>query len=222
MSRSKLIWGGIIVSTLVVSSFDASGFNPRLEPQPQPVLKIERNREVVILDNDYLDRRFGSNRSRESNITDTADSTPIGRGVFIPGGPQVVDVPPPRRPADILPDASLLKGIGRNTPARRAAALRLAETGRTLLQKGQNRRAIYYLERALGMDASPFFHFYLARAHYQLADYGSSRRFLQVAESGFDGQPEWLSEVGALKEVLSGFAARPALHKRNVAWTFDE
>ena len=70
------------------------------------------------------------------------------------------------------------------------------------------------------MDASPSFHFYLARAHFQLADYQSSLRFLQVAESGFYGQPEWLPEVAALKEALSAPASQQALPKRNVAMDF--
>jgi tetratricopeptide (TPR) repeat protein len=206
---------------LVVSPFPAIAFNERLEPQPAPLLRPEQNRKVIIFDNDFLDRRFGRSRGSETSVTDSAIPAPNDQSAFTFNGPQIVDVPT-RRPAEVLPNGSLLKGIKRGTSARRAAALRLAETGRALLQQGQNRKAIYYLEKALGMDASPSFHFYLARAHFQLADYQSSLRFLQVAESGFYGQPEWLPEVTALKEALSGSPSQQATPNHNVAWTFNE
>jgi hypothetical protein len=51
-------------------------------------------------------------------------------------------------------------------------------------------------------------HFYLARAHYELADYQRSLRFLEVAETGLNGQPDWLRELEILKRDLS--AARDA------------
>lgn len=222
MLRSKITLCWIcFTALLVVSPFQASAFNERLEPQPTPLLRPEENRKVIIFDNDLLDRRFARGRGPETIATDSATSAPIERSVFTFSGPQIIDVPP-KRSADVSPNGSLLKGINRSTPARRAAALRLAETGRTLLQQGQNRKAIYYLEKALGMDASPSFHFYLARAHFQLADYQSSLRFLQVAESGFYGQQEWLPEVTALREALSGSPSQQPTPKRNVAWTFNE
>jgi hypothetical protein len=90
----------------------------------------------------------------------------------------------------------------------------LAETGRTLLESGQTRTAIYYLERALGTEANPFLHFYHARAHFDLADYATARRFLEVAETRLFGQPEWLPEIAVLKEALSG-----SLERRPVAWS---
>ena len=219
-SKVPLCWI-CFAASLVVSPLPAIAFNERLEPLPAPLLSPEKSRKIRIFDNDVLDRRFGRNRSSETIITGSATPGPIEQSVFSFNRPQIVDVPT-RRSADVLPNGSLLKGINRSTPARRAAAFRLAETGRTLLQQGQTRKAIYFLEKALGMDASPSFHFYLARAHFQLADYQSSRRFLQVAESGLYGHPEWLPEVIALKEALSGYPPQQATEKRNVAWTFNE
>jgi tetratricopeptide (TPR) repeat protein len=218
MQRPKRTLGWSLAFSLVVLPLDARAFE---EPQPSPRLRVEQNRKIIILDNDYLDRRFGRNRRAESSDAVNANPVVIDTSVYTFNGPQIIDVPTPRPPADVVPDGSLLRGIGRNTPARRASALRVAETGRVLLQKGQNREAIYYLERALGMDASPFLYFYLARAHYHLADYGSAMRFLQVAEFGFNGQPEWQPQVAALKEVLSASAAQPTTYRRNVAWTFS-
>ena len=222
MLRFKVALSWIcLTASLTVSPVHGNAFNERLEARSAPLLRPEKNRQVTIFDNDLLDRRFGKSRGRETSATDNISPVPVERGVFPFSGPQIIDVPPSRS-TDVLPNNSLLKGINRSTPARRAAALRLAENGRTLLQQGQTRKAIYYLEKALGMDNSPSFHFYLARAHFKLADYQNSLRFLQVAESGFYGHPEWLPEVAALREALSGSASQQALPKRNVAWTFNE
>ena len=91
------------------------------------------------------------------------------------------------------------------------------------LQKGQKRKAVYYLEKALSMDANPFIHFYLARAHYQLADYQGSLGFLEVAESGFYGHPDWLLELETLRSELSvHYYTPPAVATRTVRWTFNE
>ena len=224
MVRSKITLCWICCTALLaVAPLEAIAFNnKRLKPEPAPLLRPEENRKIIIFDNDFLDRRFGRSRSHDAIVTDSTTPAPIlGRSVFAHSGPQIVDIPP-RRPADVPPNGSFLRGIKRSTPARRAAALRLGETGRMLLQQGQARKAIYYFEKALGMEASPSFHFYLARAHFKLADFQTSVRFLQVAESGFYDQPEWLPEVTALKEALSDSASRQAIPKQNVVWTFNE
>jgi hypothetical protein len=216
-SKITLCWI-CCTALLAAAPLQAIAFNERVKPQAAPLLRPEENRKVIVFDNDFLDRRFGRSRNPETGLTTAPTIEP---SIFAFSEPQIVDIPS-RRSADVRPNVSLLKGIDRSTPARRAAALRLGETGRTLLQHGQTRKAIYYFEKALGMDAIPSFHFYLARAHFQLADYQSSRRFLQVAESGFYDQPEWLPEVTALKVALSGSPSQQATPKRNVAWTFNE
>jgi len=48
-------------------------------------------------------------------------------------------------------------------------------------------------------------------------------RFLEVAEAGVYGWPEWITELASLREALSSasLAEQPTLN-RNVAWTFNE
>ena len=178
-----------IASWLIATPFQADAFK----------ITQEKNGNIIIFDNDFLDRRYSRTRVPENRSRD---------GASVP------------RWSEVRPDRSLLTAIGRDTPARRAAALRLAETGRISLQNGQHRKAIHYLEKALSFDAGPFIHFYLARAHYQLADYQGSLGFLEVAESGFSGQPEWLPQIEALRRELSAHrnAPRGAI-RRDAGWT---
>jgi len=184
----------------------------------EPLLRAEPNRKVIVFDNDYLDRRFRRDRLKEAEVSQSTAPAPSTQAASVEGGPQVVDISPARRPAEVMPNSSFLRGITRATPPRRAAALRLAENGRTLLQSGQPRKAIYYLEKALGMEASPFVHFYLARKHYDLADNPSAQRFLEVAEAGLFGQADWLPELSTLKEAISGSAAYLGNQRRDIAW----
>jgi hypothetical protein len=223
MSRSNntLRWV-FITAWLFFGPFDTEAFNaekvdPTIAPPSQ---SSEDNRKVIVWDNGYLDRRFGRSRVPESITQANGDPAASGGQAFPSIVTPMLDVIP-KPPVNVLPNRSLLTGIHRGTSARRAAALRLAETGRASLQNGQNRRAIYYLEKALSVDANPFIHFYLARAHYQVADFQGSLRFLEVAESGFGGQPEWVPELTALRAALSS-PVQQSVPKRNVAWTFNE
>lgn len=189
MSRSIRIWCGIAIAAwLIAIPFQAEGFK----------VVREHNGNVIVWDNDYLDRRFG----RTWRPGQSTSENPR------PPGTEIVPVPEPRW-SDVQPNRSLLTGISRTTTARRAAALRIAETGRTALQQKQYRRAVYYLEKALSLDANPFIHFYLARAHYRLANYQGSIGFLEVAESRFYGDPDWSSEIAALKSALFAHHGRP-------------
>ena len=140
--------------------------------------------KVVVFDNDFLDRFFGRDRSAERPPPD-ADIAP----------PKVFE----SNSLPLLPNRSLLAGITPSTSPRRAAALRLAERGRTLMQNREYQRAISELEKALSLDASPFIYFYLARAHYHLGDNQRSLNFLAVAESRLDRQTEWIDELAALR-----------------------
>lgn len=223
MSRLNLIlrWN-CAVAVVALFPSGAGAFNPAItEPTPASRQQPRDNdRRIVVLDNDYLDRRFGKDRASEANSNVDEQSPPATSG-----DATITKDPAPRiNPAiPVSPNRSLLTAINRATPARRAAALRLAEVGRTSLEKGRKRKAIYYLEKALSVEANAFIHYYLARAHFQTADYQGARRFLEVAEAGFYGWPEWISELAALRAALSSFslAEQPTL-KRNVAWTFDE
>ena len=222
MLRLNLIVWNCCVAVVVLSASSAGAFNPAIfdattaSPASQPK---DNDRRIAVLDNDYLDRRFGRDRASEANKNED-EKSPAAQDIVVTRKDPVPRVNPA---SPVSPNRSLLTAINRTTPARRAAALRLAEAGRTSLQNGRKRMAIYYLERALGVEASPFIHYYLAQAHYQLADYQGARRFLEVAETGFSGWPEWVSELAALRGLLSSFplTEQPTL-KHNIAWTFNE
>jgi len=224
MSRRKLtlLWicfvASILFTPLNTHAFRPEILQPAIAPSPQA--SPGDDRRVVVFDNDYLDRRFGKDRAPESNGIETGNSLPGAKEVFQAAR---VSIPAATPSIFVAPNRSLLTAINRGTPARRAAALRLAEIGRTLLQNGHKRKAIYYLEKALSVEANPFIHYYLARAHYQVANYRGSMRFLEVAEAGVYGWPEWITELASLRAALSSasLAERPTLN-RNVAWTFNE
>jgi tetratricopeptide (TPR) repeat protein len=227
VSRSHVALGIFITAWLVIALSPASAFKEALDLAPGSPLGPQRagNPEVIVFDNDYLGRRFGRSGVPETTRNENAN-TVTSEGSDVPIFPlvesQTIDLPA-KRSSEVLPNHSLLRAIKSGTPARQAAALRLAETGRTLLQKGQYRKAIYYLEKALSVDANPFIHFYLARAHYRLADYQGSQRFLEVAESGFYGQPDWLPELETLRRELSVHRyTPPAVTPRNVGWNFNQ
>jgi tetratricopeptide (TPR) repeat protein len=162
---------------------------------PAGAFKVGRdeNGKVIVFDNDYLDRRFG--RTWVPGKGGNAGDERFRNSEEQPNGAK------PNRP--------LASAISRAGSPRQAAALRLAEIGRISLQSGQHQKAVYYFEKALGLDASPFMHFYLARAYYELAEYQPSARFLEVAESLLSGQPEWRAELESLRRELT--AAHPAL-----------
>ena len=170
-----------------------------------PLLSTEPNRRVIVFDNDTLDKMFGKSRRSAANETDPGKTS--GRSDF---------------PA-VGPNRSLLLAIGRGTSSKRAAALRLVESGRTLIQAGENRRAVAVLERALSLEASPFVYFYLARAHYYLADYQRAAEFVEIAEALFYQQPDWSEELFKLKTVLSTPRGESEIRPRqNIGWAFPE
>jgi tetratricopeptide (TPR) repeat protein len=223
LDGKQILCAAFLTVCLVIGLFDADAFNPQSSPPARNASYQYSEREqgkVAIFDNDYLDRLFGGTRRRESKSQSSQDPATNERQALSANENATLNIPI-KPSAQVLPNRSLLTGTQRGTPGRRAAALRLAETGRTLLQMGQRRKAIYHLEKALSIDASPFIHFYLARAHYELAEYESAQRFLDVAENGLNGQPEWMPELGALRAALSS-TAEQSFQKPNVAWTFNE
>jgi tetratricopeptide (TPR) repeat protein len=113
----------------------------------------------------------------------------------------------------IAPNRPLVLAITAGGSARRAAALRFAEKGRQLLAAGAYQRALIYFEKALGLDANPYFYYYLARAHYHLAHTQESLRFLDVAESLLSDQSDWIAEVATLR---AKFQAAAGTSRRSV------
>jgi len=92
----------------------------------------------------------------------------------------------------------------RSTPARRAAALRLTDTGGRLLRGGQYEKAVSNFEKALNVEANPYIYFYLAQAHYRLGHYRDALNFLEVAERWLMQQPDWAPQLVALKGQIPG------------------
>ncbi|HET8564352.1 MAG TPA: hypothetical protein VFM35_10810 [Candidatus Binatia bacterium] len=104
----------------------------------------------------------------------------------------------------VRPNEPLTSAIISARSPRRRAALRLVEEARNLLEAGQYEKALRRLETSLGLDANPYNYFYLALTHYRLAHYAESIAFLGVAESSFNGEPDWIAELLALKEINHG------------------
>lgn len=155
-----------------------------------------------VFDNAFLDRVFGKQREAEREKN---NSRPVAK----PNAP-LADTPVTREDPLIDPNRSFLSGIERNTPAKRAAALRLAEKGRQLLLRNDSQRAITHLERALGLYSIPYIHFYLARAHYESGNVQRSLDFLDVAESWLAQQPSWIGEIADLKRKASAHQSAQA------------
>jgi tetratricopeptide (TPR) repeat protein len=166
---------------------------------------------VLVFNNELLDRLFAKDRAAESNNVDwpSRDATP-------PKVPIWTDSP------RVLPNRSLLAAISPNTNSRRRAALRFAEIGRTLIQQRDYLKALSYLEKALDLDGSPFVYFYLARVHYYLGDYPRALGFVEVAESRLYQQPEWTEELVALRSAVSAPPMKQTITKQNIAWNYTE
>jgi tetratricopeptide (TPR) repeat protein len=219
MTRVNLLLGNGLVAWLainiliVVIPSNAFGFETASRGRyPSPAHRNEDG-SVLVFDNDLLDRLFGKDRAARggNNIERPAGDVSVPR-VF-----NGADVP------TVLPNRSLLAGISSNTTSRRAAALRLAERGRTLIQTKEYQKAISLLEKALNLDASPFIYYYLARAHYHLGNNQGALNFLEVAESRLSAQSEWVEELAELRSAVSApQTTHYAMSKKNVGWTYTE
>jgi len=99
---------------------------------------------------------------------------------------------------------SLASAITSARSSRRRAALRMVEEARQLLEAGQYEKALRRLETSLGLDANPYNYFYLALTHHRLSQHAEAIAFLNVAESSFNGQPNWKAELLAWKEINQG------------------
>jgi len=97
----------------------------------------------------------------------------------------------------------------RSTPAKRAAALRLTETGARQLRGAEYYKAVSNFEKALNVEANPYIYFYLAQAHYRLGHYRDALNFLEVAASWLMPQPNWAPQLVALKGQIPGSGVSP-------------
>ena len=204
LSRLSQHTGLSLISTLFLGppsgfGFDTAGITPASISPPAVVSQTEK---VVTFNNQSLDRMFGKDRVVERS------RSPMGAG-----SSYGTDAPA------VAPNESLLRGITRETKARRAAALRLAEKGRMLLQKKEYQKSVAQLEQALSLDANPFIYYYLAKGHYYLGNSDRASGFLAAAEAGLVPDAWWTGEFIALRTAISSLpeAQQPAV-RQNVSW----
>ena len=94
----------------------------------------------------------------------------------------------------------LISMITPETPPQRAASLRLTEKGRKLLEIQEYERGLSKLEKAIAIDSrNRYTYYYLAQAHYLLTHYQQSLNFLEIVESIFAEESDWLARVFALQ-----------------------
>jgi hypothetical protein len=203
LSRLSQYTGLGLISSLLVCppgfGFDTAGITPASISPPAAVSQPEK---VVTFNNESLDRMFGKDRIVERS------RSPMGAGPSYG-----TDAP------TVAPNESLLRGITRETKARRAAALRLAEKGRMLLQKKEYQKGVAQLEQALSLDANPFIYYYLAKGHYYLGNSDRASGFLAAAEAGLVPDAWWMGEFVSLRTAISSLpeAQQPAV-RQNVSW----
>ena len=202
--RAFLLTSGVgLISSLLLYppsglAFDTAGMSQT--SVPPPTAAAQREQKIATFDNDSLDKMFGKERTAAKSRSATA------------AGSQPDSL-------NIAPNESLLRGIRRGTKARQAAALRLAEKGRLLLQKKEYRRSVAQLEQALSLDANPVIYYYLAKGHYYLGDSDRASGFLAAAEAGLVPDAWWTGEFVALRTAISSMpvAQQPAV-RQNVSW----
>jgi tetratricopeptide (TPR) repeat protein len=214
-----IAWFAINISPVVVPS-NALGFETASRGRYPSAPQRNEDNNVVVFDNDLLDRLFGKDRATRGSNNVERPAVDVSVPAVDVSVPKVFNDP---YLPNVLPNRSLLAGISSNTSSRRAAALRIAEKGRMLLKTKDYPKAISFLEKALNLDASPFIYYYLARAHYYLGNLQGSLSFLEIAESRLSAQPEWVEELAALRSAVS--APRPteyAIAKKNVGLTYTE
>jgi tetratricopeptide (TPR) repeat protein len=148
--------------------------------------------KVLVFDNALLDRVFANDRAAAKGEASKHDEAAATQ-------------PTERKPAPalLLPDDSFVAKITSRTPSTLAAALRFAEQGRKEINSRQYAKAINYFERAVSLgvrDYFPYIYYYLAQAHYYLANYQSAYHFLDVAESWLGEDSDWMTSITALRQ----------------------
>lgn len=111
-------------------------------------------------------------------------------------GPRPAEETFPTQPEEL----SLIAMITPETPPQRAASLRLTEEGRKLLTNQEYERGLSKLEKAIAIDSrNRYSYYYLAQAHRLLAHHQQSLNFLEIGQSLFAEEPDWLAKVFALQ-----------------------
>lgn len=146
---------------------------------------------------------------REQEIDETAEHKPA-------------ELPPP----DALPEgdgvASLEPQIKAAKAPNTAAALRMVDKGRALIDQQKYDDALEQLQRAVSVDPSNFYgYYYLAKAHRQTQDYSQAIAFANRATAlGSQTDRAWLARAytlqGEIFERVGRFSDARAAYKRAV------
>ena len=198
-ARSLIFYCAIVAQFLLIAwPHRVLAQSNRHQANPQPTnsssILYSRANTPRVFDNAFLDKFFGPSReTQRSQIRETEPYAPT-----------------------LEPNQSFIVGIKRGVAPKRAVALRLAEKGRQLLHGGEYQKAIDYLEKSLGLYASPYIYFYLADAHYQLGHVQHALNFLKAAESWLQ-EPAWTAEIANLKaRLVAQRATPPPVHGRDI------
>jgi Tfp pilus assembly protein PilF len=103
-----------------------------------------------------------------------------------------------------LPDESLAPQIKSAKAPNIAAALRLVEEGRVLMNQGRYDQSLDLLERSVSIDPSSFYgYYYLARLHFATKDYSQAVAFANRATAlGAHSERIWLARAYTLQGVV--------------------
>lgn len=217
--RSRLL--AVPVLAAAVSLHACSLLEPEEEtPRSPRRLALERSNDLEPEASDAAPGEAPSELTEEVlavgsplavTATPAATSTAM-QGITVGANSESTPTPLPTATA-VAPTAdseSVLGLIGPTTPPQTAAALRLVEEGRGLLEKGQLDRAEDRFERAVAIDPGNVQGYYfLAKAHFLAHRYDQAEGFLSRAIGlGARTDPVWQARVAALQGQILEAASR--------------
>jgi tetratricopeptide (TPR) repeat protein len=104
----------------------------------------------------------------------------------------------------------------RRASPRSAAALRIADKGRTLMKAGDYESALLAFEKSLALDPNPHLYYDLAHAHHHLGQYRESSNFVDAAQPWLIDYPESISALAKIRSENGRALARQAAERRAV------
>jgi len=181
---------------LIGSSVNVSGDGVEAQPaNDQPVSYTNNSgQQVLVFDNNLLDRRFGAQRPAPNKETLTNERAANEDSASASTNLAAALLDAPQRPP--VPQSILAAGesftalIATSRSAKTTVALRFAEKGRQKLMTGDPALALINFERALSLGVGayvPYVYQYLAQAHSQLGHGDAAQDFTTAAQAWFDG-----------------------------------
>jgi len=170
---------------------------PPLEPFPAPRSKPRAPR-VPYAEIPARQRSYGRPTPTPTHGGSALNEQEIGETADLPQA----GVPPPDHfaPND-EPEPSLEPQIKAAKAPNVAAALRLVDQGRILIDQQQYEQALVQLQRAVSIDPSSFYGYYfLAKAHQATRDYSQGIAFANRATAlGAQAERVWLARAYTLQ-----------------------